>query len=87
MPFPAASLGILFCRGQRRKLREGRQSIIGQRASQRSSWFPEGLYDRNLQNIWVYVENPYDLDLCFVLNEDYEGDLGEYFEHSRLAGF
>ena len=46
--------------------------------------FPEGIYDINLGNIWVYLKNPFNIDICLVLNEDYEGDRSKYFENSRL---
>ena len=48
--------------------------------------FPEGLYDDNLGNIWVYVENPYGLDLCLVLGEDYDGDWSGFFRDCRISG-
>lgn len=48
--------------------------------------FPEGLYDEGLGNIWVYVDNPYGLDLCLVLGEDYDGDWSGFFRDSRIMG-
>ncbi len=46
--------------------------------------FPEGLHDDNLHNVWVYIKNPYDIDICFVVNEPSEGDWSEYFAESRF---
>lgn len=46
--------------------------------------FPEGLWDETLQNIWIYVENPYEVDMCLVLNEDYDGDWSGFFKDSRI---
>jgi hypothetical protein len=46
--------------------------------------FPEGLHDDNLHNVWVYIQNPYDIDICFVVNEPSEGDWSEYFAESRF---
>lgn len=48
--------------------------------------FPEGLYDDNLGNIWAYVDNPYGLDLCLVLGEDYDGDWSGFFRDCRIMG-
>lgn len=45
--------------------------------------FPEGLYDRNQNNMWIYVQNPYKVDLCIVLNEDSEGDWSDFFSDTR----
>lgn len=48
-------------------------------------YFPEGCYDVNLQNIWLYIVNPFQLDICLVLSEEYEGDWSYYFKNSRLT--
>jgi hypothetical protein len=45
--------------------------------------FPESLFDKNIGNIWIYVNNPFGLDLCLVLNEDSGGDWGSYFKNNR----
>lgn len=50
-----------------------------------TSMFPEGIHDDNLHNVWVYVQNPYDLDICFVVNEPVEGNWSNFFEGSRLT--
>ncbi len=31
--------------------------------------FPEGIFDDNLRNLWVYISNDAGIDICFVLNE------------------
>jgi len=41
--------------------------------------FPEGIYDPRPNNVWVYLKNPYDLDICLVLNEWKTGDWSEFF--------
>lgn len=46
--------------------------------------FPEGLYDQELGNMWVYIMNPFGIDICLVLNEEYEGDWSEYFTKNRI---
>lgn len=46
--------------------------------------FPEGLYDSNLGNVWVYIQNPFNIDFCLVLNENSEGDWSNYFEGNRI---
>lgn len=46
--------------------------------------FKEGIHDRNLNNVWVYLENPYEIDICLVLGADYEGDWSNYFEGCRI---
>ena len=44
--------------------------------------FPEGIYDPGPNNVWVYLKNSYDLDICLVLNERKVGDWGEFFTSS-----
>jgi len=44
--------------------------------------FPEGIYDPGPNNVWVYLKNPYDLDICLVLNERKVGDWSEFFTSS-----
>ena len=47
--------------------------------------FPESLNDPDLRNIWVYLENPYPIDVCLVLNEfKAESDWSDMFKGFRL---
>ncbi|OFW62653.1 MAG: hypothetical protein A2Z35_02015 [Actinobacteria bacterium RBG_19FT_COMBO_36_27] len=46
--------------------------------------FPEGIYDSNLGNIWIYLDNPFEIDFCLVLNEETNGDWSNYFKGNRL---
>jgi hypothetical protein len=55
--------------------------------------FPEALADPTFRNIWIYLENPYRIDICLVLNacpgvdlagENSAGDWCRYFEGCRL---
>ncbi|NTU72923.1 hypothetical protein HGB07_01980 [Candidatus Roizmanbacteria bacterium] len=48
--------------------------------------FPEGIRDTESNNQWVYIENPYGIDFCFVLNEYVdENDWCKVFKGHRLA--
>lgn len=47
--------------------------------------FPEALNDPELRNLWIYLENPYNIDVCIVANEADEGDWSEFFKDSRLS--
>lgn len=47
--------------------------------------FPESLNDPGLRNLWIYLENPYDIDLCVVANPYSAGDWSDFFKTSRLA--
>lgn len=49
-----------------------------------SGIFPESIHDNQLKNIWIYAENSYNVDICFVLNETSNGDWSSYFEESRI---
>lgn len=49
-----------------------------------SQLFPEGLADHRFRNVWVYLENPYKLDLCLVINEYTASDWSEYFINHRI---
>jgi hypothetical protein len=49
-----------------------------------SSKFPEAIADTELRNIWVYLENPYPIDVCLVIGERAEGDWSGYFTGRRL---
>jgi (p)ppGpp synthase/HD superfamily hydrolase len=46
--------------------------------------FPEALVDSKIRNIWIYLENPYEIDVCLVANESSESDWSEFFEGSRI---
>ncbi len=46
--------------------------------------FPEALADPAFRNIWVYLENPYSIDVCLVVNEDSEGDWCGMFQGCRI---
>lgn len=50
-----------------------------------SQLFPESLNDPRFRNIWVYLETPYTIDVCLVINRfDKERDWGGFFEGFRL---
>ncbi len=50
-----------------------------------SQLFPESLNDPSFRNIWVYLETPYTIDVCLVINRfDKERDWSGFFEGSRL---
>jgi hypothetical protein len=46
--------------------------------------FPESLNDQELRNIWVYLESPYAVDVCLVINESSEDDWSDFFKECRL---
>jgi len=46
--------------------------------------FPEGIAVEEVKNVWVYLENPYGIDICFVLNENPSSDWSQFFAESRL---
>jgi hypothetical protein len=47
--------------------------------------FPEGLDDPEHRNVWVYLDTPYGLDLCLVLNEPSGApDWSAFFARHRL---
>jgi len=46
--------------------------------------FPESLNDPELRNIWVYLETPYTIDICLVLNEFTDSDWSDFFKECRL---
>jgi hypothetical protein len=49
--------------------------------------FPEGIIDQDLKNIWVYLTNPYGIDICVVIGEKRNGDWSDFFSgHRLLAG-
>jgi len=47
--------------------------------------FPEGIADSNLKNVWVYLTNPYGIDICLVVGEHQGNDWSGFFEGHRLA--
>lgn len=48
------------------------------------SIFPQALSDDQLRNIWLYLANPYEIDICLVLNELPERDWSNFFMGCRL---
>jgi hypothetical protein len=46
--------------------------------------FPEALNAPNLRNLWIYLENPYGIDVCVVANPYSEEDWSDFFKNSRL---
>jgi hypothetical protein len=46
--------------------------------------FPEALDDPLVRNLWIYLGNPYGLDICLVANEFSEQDWSDYFAGSRI---
>jgi hypothetical protein len=49
-----------------------------------SRLFPEALNDSDMRNIWIYLETPYAVDICLVLNETSQNDWSDYFKGFRL---
>jgi len=49
-----------------------------------STIFPESLRDNQFENIWIYIENSYDVDICFVLNETGNKDWSLSFKGNRI---
>ncbi len=47
--------------------------------------FPEAIHDPELKNMWVYIQNPFGIDICFVLNEYSSSDWGNFFRDHRLS--
>jgi hypothetical protein len=46
--------------------------------------FPESLNEPEYRNIWIYLRNPYTVDVCLVINEFGAGDWSDYFKGCRL---
>ncbi len=46
--------------------------------------FPEAIHIKEIRNMWVYIKNPYNIDICFVLNEHLEDDWSSFFSKSRI---
>ena len=57
---------------------------LGNRQVDLAALFPEGIYDRKLDNVWVYLSNPYNLDICFVIGNP--APFPEDWGHYHLAG-
>jgi hypothetical protein len=51
-----------------------------------SRLFPEALADLGMNNIWIYLENPYSIDVCLVINGESPGDWCGHFRGCRLRG-
>lgn len=49
-----------------------------------SRLFPEALGDPGLRNVWVYLESPFGVDVCLVLNEFSARDWSDFFAGARL---
>lgn len=45
--------------------------------------FPEALDDPQFKNIWIYLETPFPVDVCLVLNAE-GGDWSKFFNGHRL---
>lgn len=46
--------------------------------------FPEGIADADLKNVWVYLNNPYGIDICLVIGDHEDSDWSDFFEGHRL---
>ena len=46
--------------------------------------FPEAIFVDELSNVWVYINNNFGVDICFVLNGPSNSDWSTYFEGFRL---
>jgi hypothetical protein len=46
--------------------------------------FPEALNDPKLRNIWLYLDSPYSVDVCLVINEFKENDWCDFFKWFRI---
>jgi hypothetical protein len=49
------------------------------------SLFPEGLDDRSMRNVWIYLRNASVADVCLVINEKKTEDWSSFFEGHRLV--
>jgi len=47
--------------------------------------FPEAIHVDELRNMWVYLKNPYGIDICLVLNELKDEDWSAFFEKSPMV--
>lgn len=50
-----------------------------------STLFPEAIPLPDIKSLWVYLENPFDLDVCLVLNEYHATDWAHHFTNSRIT--
>lgn len=50
-----------------------------------SELFPEALNDPDLSNLWIYLVNPYGIDVCIVANPFFEGDWSDFFKGCRIG--
>ncbi|MBP9781474.1 hypothetical protein KBC89_02360 [Candidatus Woesebacteria bacterium] len=46
--------------------------------------FPEGILLPDIKSVWVYLQNPYNIDICLVLNKA-KGDWSNFFRNSRIT--
>ncbi len=46
--------------------------------------FPEAIHVKEIRNMWIYIKNPYNIDICFVINEHLEDDWSNFFSKSRI---
>lgn len=46
--------------------------------------FPEGIPDNFLKNIWIYIENPYGLDICFVVGHRSKTDWYKFLKNGLI---
>jgi hypothetical protein len=46
--------------------------------------FPEALADPQFHNIWIYLENPFSIDVCLVVNELFQADWSGHFHGCRI---
>lgn len=50
-----------------------------------SKLFPEALHQQNMKNMWVYIQNNFGIDICFVLNQpSIRPDWSIEFKNDRL---
>jgi hypothetical protein len=49
-----------------------------------SQLFPEALIDLEFKNAWVYLQNPYQVDICMVINTHTDKDWSSHFKGNRI---
>ena len=47
--------------------------------------FPEGIHESEAKSVWVYLENPFGIDVCLVFNKAKKTDWSILFRESRLV--
>lgn len=57
--------------------------LVHQTFKKLTELFPEAIAVENPGNVWVYIKNPIDVDICFVLNEYRDGDWSKYLKGNR----